>query len=80
MKVLQIFGGEKKPTMGYIYKGIDRAKEAIAKSFGHKEENYEMTFKFIKCKTRMPTLSTFACSQAFLKSKNLLFKPRHSGL
>ena len=33
--------------MGYIYEGMDKAKEASTKSFGHKEENYEMAFKFI---------------------------------
>jgi len=33
--------------MGYIYEAMNKPTEAIAKSFGHKEENYEMAFKFI---------------------------------
>ena len=58
VKVLRIVDGEKKPPMGYIYEAMDRAKEAIAKSFGHKEENYEMAFKFIdtrwECQLHQP--------------------------
>ena len=39
--------GNKKPSMGYIYEATDRAKEAIAKSFLNKEENYEEVIKHI---------------------------------
>ena len=39
--------GDKKPHMGYIYETMDRAKEAIAKSFSNNEENYEEPFKYI---------------------------------
>ena len=38
VKVRRIVDEEKKPPMGYIYEAMDRAKEAIAKSFGYKEE------------------------------------------
>jgi len=50
--------GDKNPPMGYIYEAMDRAKEAIASSFVHKEKHYEMTFKYIntrwKCQLRQP--------------------------
>ncbi|XP_058003663.1 uncharacterized protein LOC110645316 [Hevea brasiliensis] len=33
VRVLRLVDGEKRPAMGYIYEAMDRAKEAIAKSF-----------------------------------------------
>ncbi|XP_020107334.1 glutamic acid-rich protein-like [Ananas comosus] len=39
--------GEKRPSMGYIYEAMDRAKEAIAKSFNEKEDKYNEVFKII---------------------------------
>jgi len=47
VKVLQMVDGDKKPPMGYIYEAMDSAKEAIASSFGHKDEHCEMAFKYI---------------------------------
>ncbi|XP_057770666.1 uncharacterized protein LOC130990449 [Salvia miltiorrhiza] len=47
VKVLRMVDGDKKPAMGYIYEAMDRAKEAIAKSFGHKEEHYKEAFGII---------------------------------
>ena len=48
VKVLRIVDGDKKkPPMDYIYEAMDRAKEAIVTGFGHKEEHYEMAFKYI---------------------------------
>ncbi|XP_058006708.1 uncharacterized protein LOC110645315 [Hevea brasiliensis] len=41
VRVLRLIDGEKRPAMGYIYEAMDRAKEAIAKSFGKKEEKYK---------------------------------------
>ncbi|KAJ9552901.1 hypothetical protein OSB04_016946 [Centaurea solstitialis] len=38
VKVLRLVDGEKKPAMGYIYEAMDRAKEAIAKSFNNIED------------------------------------------
>ncbi|XP_023756629.1 uncharacterized protein LOC111905185 [Lactuca sativa] len=37
VKVLRMVDGKKKPTMGYIYEAMDRAKETIQKSFIKKE-------------------------------------------
>ena len=58
VNVLHIVNGEKKSSTGYIYEVMDKAKEAIAKIFGHEEENYEMTFKFIdarwECQLHQP--------------------------
>jgi len=58
VKVLRMVDGDKKPPMGYIYEAMDRAKEAIANSFGHKEEHYEMAFKYIdtrwECQLHQP--------------------------
>ncbi|XP_059661220.1 uncharacterized protein LOC132307463 isoform X3 [Cornus florida] len=45
--VLRLVDGEKKPPMGYIYAAMDRAKEAIAKSFGEVEDKYKDIFEII---------------------------------
>ncbi|XP_021656850.2 uncharacterized protein LOC110647363 [Hevea brasiliensis] len=47
IRVLRLVEGEKMPAMGYIYKAMDRAKEAIAKSFGENEEKYKAIFEII---------------------------------
>ncbi|KAH6797579.1 hAT dimerization domain-containing protein / transposase-like protein [Perilla frutescens var. hirtella] len=47
VKVLRMVDGDKKPAMGYMYEAMDRAKEAIAKSFEMKQEEYEEAFKII---------------------------------
>lgn len=47
VEVLRMINGDEKPPIGYIYEALDRAKEIIASSFGHKEEYYEMPFKYI---------------------------------
>ncbi|CAH1453555.1 unnamed protein product [Lactuca virosa] len=39
--------GETKPAMGYIDEVMDRAKEAIAKSFCNKKEEYKKAFEII---------------------------------
>lgn len=39
--------GDKKPSMGYIYAAMDRAKEVIARSFKMKQEKYENVFEII---------------------------------
>ncbi|XP_059627377.1 uncharacterized protein LOC132270198 [Cornus florida] len=45
--VLRLVDSEKKPPMGYIYAAMDRAKEAIAKSFGEVEDKYKDIFEII---------------------------------
>ncbi|XP_059639566.1 uncharacterized protein LOC132281935 [Cornus florida] len=45
--VLRLVDGERKPPMGYIYAAMDRAKEAIAKSFGGVEDKYSDIFEII---------------------------------
>ncbi|KAJ9187043.1 hypothetical protein P3X46_002540, partial [Hevea brasiliensis] len=45
--VLRLVDGEKMPTMGYIYEAMDKAKEAIAKSFDENEEKYKTIFEII---------------------------------
>ncbi|XP_050947036.1 uncharacterized protein LOC127151431 [Cucumis melo] len=47
VRVLRLVDGEKKPPMGYIYEVMDRAKEAIAKSFNNNEEKYKDIFTII---------------------------------
>ncbi|CAH1436343.1 unnamed protein product [Lactuca virosa] len=47
VKVLRMVDGETKPTMGYIYEAMDRAKEAIAKRFHNKKEEYKKAFQII---------------------------------
>ncbi|KAA0052326.1 hypothetical protein E5676_scaffold113G001490 [Cucumis melo var. makuwa] len=41
VRVLKLVDDEKKPPMGFIYEAMDRAKEAIAKSFNNNEEKYK---------------------------------------
>ncbi|XP_050937796.1 uncharacterized protein LOC103500453 [Cucumis melo] len=47
VRVLRLIDGKKKPPMGYIYEAMDRAKEAIAKSFNNNEEKYKDIFIII---------------------------------
>ncbi|VFQ97712.1 unnamed protein product [Cuscuta campestris] len=47
IEVLRLIDGETKPAMGYIYKAMDRAKEAIAKNFGYQHEKYSRFFDII---------------------------------
>ncbi|KAL0012283.1 hypothetical protein SO802_007391 [Lithocarpus litseifolius] len=47
VRVLRLVDGEKRPAMGYIYEAMDRAKEAIEKSFNGKEERYNEIFEII---------------------------------
>ncbi|XP_020082516.1 uncharacterized protein LOC109706122 [Ananas comosus] len=47
VRVLRLVDGEKRPAMGYIYEAMDRAKEAIAKSFKERVEKYSEVFKII---------------------------------
>ncbi|XP_058006808.1 uncharacterized protein LOC110648320 [Hevea brasiliensis] len=47
IRVLRLVDGEKMLAMGYIYEAIDRAKEAIAKSFDENEEKYKAIFEII---------------------------------
>ncbi|OIT27566.1 hypothetical protein A4A49_53929 [Nicotiana attenuata] len=46
-KSLQLVDNEKNHVMGYIYEAIDRAKEAIAKSFEGKSAKYKDVFEII---------------------------------
>ncbi|KAJ9562045.1 hypothetical protein OSB04_007205 [Centaurea solstitialis] len=45
--IVNMMRRDKKPTMGYIYESIDRAKETIVASFLHKEEQYKKAFQYI---------------------------------
>ncbi|XP_021650225.2 uncharacterized protein LOC110642453 [Hevea brasiliensis] len=47
VRVLKLVDGEKMPAMGYIYEAMDKAKEAITKSFGDNEEKYRTIFEII---------------------------------
>ncbi|XP_059670861.1 uncharacterized protein LOC132316396 [Cornus florida] len=47
LSILRLFDGKRKPPMGYIYAALDRAKEAIAKSFGEVEDKYKEIFEII---------------------------------
>nr|KYP44384.1 hypothetical protein KK1_034110 [Cajanus cajan] len=38
---------EKKPAMGYIYEAMDKAKEAIMKSFNNNETKYKAVFEIV---------------------------------
>ncbi|XP_010525599.1 PREDICTED: uncharacterized protein LOC104803372 [Tarenaya hassleriana] len=47
VKVLRIVDGERKPSMGYMYGAMDKAKEAIATNFGSDDEQYKVAFEYI---------------------------------
>lgn len=46
VRVLRLVDSEKKPAMGYIYEGMDRAKEAIMAAFDD-ESRYKAAFEII---------------------------------
>ena len=58
VRVLRLVDGEEKPTMGYIYKAMDQAKEAISFNFKEKEDKYRNIFEIIdrrwECQLRLP--------------------------
>lgn len=58
VRVLRLVDGEKKPAMGYIYEAMDRAKEAIAKSFNNIEDKYKDIYAIIdkrwECQLHQP--------------------------
>ncbi|XP_021855425.1 uncharacterized protein [Spinacia oleracea] len=58
VKILKMVDEEKKPSMGYIFKAMDSAKEAIANSFTMKEEHYKTAFEYIDarwdCQLHLP--------------------------
>ncbi|KAL3628258.1 hypothetical protein CASFOL_027304 [Castilleja foliolosa] len=47
VKVLRTVDGERNPAMGYIYEAMDKAKEAIMKSFDSNESKYKEVFDII---------------------------------
>lgn len=47
VQVLRLDNNEKKPAMGYVYKAMDAAKEAIENSFEGSEEKYKEIFAII---------------------------------
>ncbi|XP_075663743.1 uncharacterized protein LOC142633393 [Castanea sativa] len=47
VRVLRLVDREKMPAIGYIYEAMDRAKEAIEKSFNGSEERYKEIFEII---------------------------------
>ncbi|KAM4097774.1 hypothetical protein ACJW30_07G027500 [Castanea mollissima] len=56
--VLRLVDGEEKPAMGYIYKAMDQAKEAISLSFKEREDKYREIFEIIdrrwECQLHLP--------------------------
>nr|DAD32667.1 TPA_asm: hypothetical protein HUJ06_011519 [Nelumbo nucifera] len=58
VQVLRLVDRGNKPSMGYIYEAMDRAKEAIASSFGRHEEKYKHIFEIIdkrwECQLHQP--------------------------
>ncbi len=47
VRVLKLVNSEKMPTMRYTYEAMDKAKEAIMKSFGDNEGKYNAIFEII---------------------------------
>ena len=47
VRVLHLVDNERKPAMGYIYKAMDKAKEAIIKAFNENKERHSNIFKII---------------------------------
>ncbi|XP_020258984.1 uncharacterized protein LOC109835421 [Asparagus officinalis] len=47
VRVLKLVDNKRKPTMGFIYEAMDRAKEAIAKAFGDDASKYSELNKLI---------------------------------
>ncbi|RVW73543.1 hypothetical protein CK203_062078 [Vitis vinifera] len=47
VRVLRLVDGEKKAPMGYIYEAMNRAKDAIVRSFNGNEDKYKEIFNII---------------------------------
>ncbi|KAK8935160.1 hypothetical protein KSP39_PZI013740 [Platanthera zijinensis] len=47
VRVLRLVDGEKRSAMSYIYEAMNRAKEAIIKSFNEKEDKYMDVLKIV---------------------------------
>ncbi|KAJ1386281.1 Ribonuclease H-like superfamily [Sesbania bispinosa] len=47
VQVLHLIDGERRPAMGYIYEAMDKAKEAIMKSFNNNESKNKDVFAII---------------------------------
>ncbi|KAI8535251.1 hypothetical protein RHMOL_Rhmol10G0159300 [Rhododendron molle] len=47
VKVLRLVDGDAKPTMGYIYEAMDRAKEQIEKNFNKVKRRYAAIWKIV---------------------------------
>ena len=47
VKILRLVDGDAKPTMGYIYEAMDRAKEQIAQNFNLQKSRYERIWNII---------------------------------
>ncbi|KAJ1376025.1 Ribonuclease H-like superfamily [Sesbania bispinosa] len=62
VRVLRLVDNEKNPAMGYIYEAMDKAKEAIQKSFNENEDKYKEIFVIIdrrwECQLHHPLHST----------------------
>nr|DAD18408.1 TPA_asm: hypothetical protein HUJ06_019871 [Nelumbo nucifera] len=58
VRVLRLVDHGNKPSIGYIYEAMDRAKEAIASAFSGNEEKYKHIFKIIdkrwECQLHQP--------------------------
>lgn len=47
VNVLRMVDGERKPAMGYTYKAMDKAKDAIRNSFPNREDLYKKNIEII---------------------------------
>lgn len=47
VRVLRIVDGEKKPSMGYVYEAMERAKEALCKAFEKQPKDYDDISKIV---------------------------------
>ncbi|XP_052178007.1 uncharacterized protein LOC127791885 isoform X2 [Diospyros lotus] len=76
VKVLRVVDNEDKPAMPYIYEAMDRAKEAIAKSFDD-ERKYKQIFEIIDGRWNIQLHRPLHATGYYLNPEFFLFKCKH---
>ncbi|XP_034694081.1 uncharacterized protein LOC117920577 [Vitis riparia] len=75
VRVLRLVDGEKKTPMGYIYEAMNRAKDAIVRSFNGNEEKYKEIFNIIDKRWEIQLHRPLHAARYFLNPEFLYDKP-----
>ncbi|RVW91134.1 hypothetical protein CK203_039963 [Vitis vinifera] len=76
VRVLRLVDGEKKDPMGYIYEAMNRAKDAIVRSFNGNEEKYKEIFNIIDKRWEIQLHRPLHAAGYFLNPEFFYDKPK----